>query len=256
MAISAQQLENQQVVDNSLQIVVPIYNEGENARILYRALVQALDGSSVSFSKLRFVYDIDNDTTLPVIADIAKTDPRVVADKNLFGRGVVNALRWGFSQSTDGPVLVMMGDNSDKLSIIPEMVETWQKGATIVSPSRYMKGGRQHGGGLVKSSMSRVAGVSLRILGFPTSDPTNNFKLYDGQWLSKQKIESVGGFEIALELCAKAFKQNREIKQLPTEWFDRTAGESNFRLWKWLPHYLKWYFQALGSIISKKITTK
>ena len=67
-------------------------------------------------------------------------------------------------------------------SPITELLSRWRAGATIVSPSRYMKGGKQHGGGMIKSTLSRAAGVSLKLLGFPTADPTNNFKLYDGSW--------------------------------------------------------------------------
>ena len=239
---------------DGLQFVVPIYNEGENARVLYQTLVSTLAETAVDFSRLTFVYDIDNDITLPIIAELSAIDPRVVADKNLFGRGVVTALRWGFAHVSTGPVIILMGDNSDKLSIIPELVALWRGGATVVSPSRYMKGGKQHGGGFIKSTLSRVAGVSLKLIGFPTSDPTNNFKLYDGAWLARQKIESVGGFEVALELSAKAFEQKKMIRQLPTEWFDRTAGESNFRLWKWLPHYLRWYFFAVASVLRQKVS--
>lgn len=226
----------------AVQIVIPIYNEGENVVKLCRNLA----AEQIPFDRLSFVYDLDEDSTLPYIEKLHADDARICAVKNGLGRGVCNALRWGFSQAQPGPVIVLMGDNSDKLSIIPEMIKLWREGATVVSPSRYMPGGRQHGGPLIKGLMSRLAGLSLRALGFPTSDPTNNFKLYDGQWLSRQTIESVGGFEVALELCCKAFAQKRTIVQLPSEWWDRTAGESRFKLVAWLPKYLKWYFKTIA----------
>ena len=229
----------------AVQIIVPIFNEGENVVTLYRNLC----AEKVPFTQLTFIYDLDSDTTLPFIAGLTAEDPRVSADKNCFGRGVCNALRWGFSRAMPGAVIVVMGDNSDKLSIIPEMVELWRSGATVVSPSRYMPGGKQHGGPLIKRTLSRLAGLSLRAFGFPTSDPTNNFKLYDGEWLKSVNVESVGGFEIALELCFKAFDSGKTIKQLPSEWWDRTQGESRFKLAAWLPKYLKWYFKSFGSLI-------
>lgn len=229
---------------SSTQIVVPIYNEGENVVRLYRELKEA----RVEFDSLKFVYDFDGDTTLPFIAQLTAEDPRVSADKNCYGRGVINALRWGFSHAVDGPVIIVMGDNSDKLSIIPEMIELWKKGAVVVSPSRYMRGGEQHGGGVIKSGMSRIAGLSLKLFGFPTADATNNFKLYDGAWLRSQTIESVGGFEIALELCFKAFREKKQIVELPTVWKDRTMGESRFKIFAWTPKYLRWYFKILGEI--------
>lgn len=236
-------------MSEQVQFLVPIYNEGENVRILYDNLVS----ESFDFDSLKFVYDADEDTSLPYIAEISQNDPRVLAEKNQIGRGVINALSWGFSRALEGPVIVLMGDNSDKLSILPEMYELWKDGATIVNPSRYMKGGVQHGGGVIKSFLSKTAGRSLKLIGFPTADPTNNFKLYDGEWLRSQKIESRGGFEVALELTYKAYLQGQRIVELPTEWFDREMGESQFQFRKWLPLYLRWYLKAVCSVLKSRI---
>lgn len=230
---------------NPIQLLCPIYNEGDNVLKLYHSLRE----EAVPFDSLKFVYDFDGDTTLPFIAELTVKDSRVSAEKNTYGKGVIHALRWGFHHVEPGPVIVLMGDNSDKLSIIPTMLEMWKKGAIVVSASRYMKGGKQHGGGLLKSTMSRVAGLSLKICGFPTADPTNNFKLYDGTWLKAQQIESVGGFEVALELCYKAYCDEKKIVETPTEWFDRTQGESRFQFRKWLPKYMNWYFRTLSALI-------
>jgi dolichol-phosphate mannosyltransferase len=223
-----------------VQIVVPIYNEGENVAVLHAKL----RAEGVPYDTLRFVHDRDDETALPWIAKLAAQDPRVAAQKNEYGPGVIRALRFAFDRVLPGPVIVLMGDLSDKLAIVPEMLRLWREGATVVSPSRYMPGGIQHGGGVLKSGLSRLAGKSLGWLGFPTSDPTNNFKLYDGAWLRAQTIESDGGFEVALELCFKAYVQGEPIRELPTEWFDRTSGESRFRLRAWLPRYLRWWLRA------------
>ena len=50
---------------------------------------------------------------------------------------------------------------------------------------------------------------------------------------------------MALELTVKAHLQGRRIVELPTVWQERRAGTSNFKLRKWLPHYLRWYLAAL-----------
>lgn len=145
-----------------------------------------------------------------------------------------------------------MGDLSDRLELIPRMIEAWKAGATVVSASRYMPGGRQEGGGFVKSGLSRMAGRSLAFFGFPTSDPTNNFKLYDGAWVARQAIESRGGFEVALELTYKAYREGLRVVELPTVWTDRTQGRSRFRLLSWLPHYLRWYLRALALLLRRR----
>ena len=228
-----------------VQFLVPVYNEGEGIVRLYNSLLE----EGVEFDSMLVVYDMLGDTTVPFIEKLAKKDSRVSASQNEIGRGVINALRWGFSKAENGPLIVLMGDGSDKLSVIRYMVELWRQGATVVSPSRYMRGGKQHGGGMIKATLSRIAGVSLNIIGLPTCDPTNNFKLYDGKWISEIEVESVGGFEVALELCFKAYRDGLIIEQLPTEWYERREGESNFKLFEWLPHYLKWYFRVVRVLL-------
>jgi hypothetical protein len=91
-----------------------------------------------------------------------------------------------------------------------------------------------------------LAGVSLHYLtGIPTHDVTNNFKLYDKSLLDEIPIQSTGGFEIAMEVTVKAFKKGCPICEIPTIWRDRTAGASRFKVWKWAPHYLRWYLYAV-----------
>ena len=131
------------------------------------------------------------------------------------------------------------------------MVAMAKGGADVVSASRYMRGGHQIGGPLLKRLMSRTAGLTLHWFGgVATHDPTNNFKLYSRRLLDDTPIESEAGFELALELTVKATLAGRRVAEVPTTWRDRTAGESNFKLRKWLPHYLRWYWIALRSRVA------
>ena len=59
-------------------------------------------------------------------------------------------------------------------------------------------------------------------------------------------IESRTGFEIGLELTAKARRLRRPVAEIPTVWLDRTIGKSNFDVVGFVPRYLSWYFFAFG----------
>ncbi len=225
-----------------LSLIVPVYNEAANFPNLVAEVERHIPGPYT----LYVVYDFDEDTTVPVAKALAVDRPWLKLVKNDLGRGVVYAIRKGFDVVPVGPAFVIMADLSDDLSIVPAMVELYRQGCRVVCASRYMRGGKQLGGPLVKRTMSRVAGLSLRyIIGFPTHDATNNFRLYDAALVKEMGIESTGGFELALELTAKAFRRRAKIGEVPTTWRDRTAGESRFRLTKWLPKYLYWYFYAV-----------
>jgi dolichol-phosphate mannosyltransferase len=227
-----------------LELIVPVYNEAEN----FPALLAEVERHIPAPFVMNVVYDFDEDTTVPVARRFAEDRPWLKLVKNRHGRGVVAAIRTGFEQVGRGPALVIMADLSDDLRIVTRMLALYRRGHRIVCPSRYMRGGRQFGGPRLKRLLSRTAGVSLRWLaGFPTHDATNNFRLYDAALVNELGIESTGGFELALELTAKAFRRGERIAEVPTTWRDRTAGTSRFRLMKWLPKYLYWYAYALGS---------
>ena len=195
--------------------------------------------------ELIVVYDFDEDTTVPVVARLAPELTGLRGHRNTIGRGVLNAMKSGIADSNGRYVLISMADGSDDPADVDRLVELARSGADIAAASRYMRGGRQVGGPRLKRMMSRTAGLSLHWLGgVPIHDPTNNFKLYRRSYLDAVRIESRAGFELALELTVKAAIAGRPMAEIPTTWRDRTAGQSNFRLRKWLPQYLRWYAVA------------
>lgn len=226
---------------SSLSLIVPVYNEADNFPRLVAEIEKHIPRPFTMF----VVYDFDGDTTVPVARALAAERPWLRLLKNDLGRGVVHAIKAGFQAVASGPALVVMADLSDDLTIVPRMLDLYADGYRVVCASRYMRGGKQLGGPWLKGTMSRVAGLSLRYFaGFPTHDATNNFRLYDAALVNQLGIESSGGFELALELTAKAFRRGVPIAETPTIWRDRTAGESRFQLRKWLPKYLCWYGYA------------
>jgi len=126
------------------------------------------------------------------------------------------------------------------------MLAKINEGYDIVCGSRYMKGGRQIGGPKLKKSLSRIAGISLHLLvGIPVHDITNSFKMYTKNVLNDINIESTGGFELGMEIVIKAYNKGYKITEVPSIWSDRQSGDSRFRLWRWLPKYMHWYWFAV-----------
>jgi glycosyltransferase involved in cell wall biosynthesis len=227
---------------SDLNIVIPVFNEAENIRTAVRKIGEECKCPHI----ITIVYDMDEDTTVPVVRQIQQDTNNLFLLKNKYGRGVLNAIKTGLEEATAKYVVVTMADLSDPPSVINEMFRiAEEKEADIVCGSRYMKGGKQIGGPVVKGLMSRIAGLTLHYFaGVSTRDATNSFKLYRTSFLRQQKIESKGGFELGIELVAKAHIQKFKICETPTVWTDRVAGKSNFKLLEWLPGYLKWYFHA------------
>ena len=236
-----------------LSIVIPVYNEPDNIGPTLRRITSEVRTPH----EILVVYDFDADTTVPVVRDLQAELPTVRLHRNEIGRGVLKAMRAGIAGSTAPLVLITMADGSDEMDRVDEMVRLGQEGAAVVAASRYMKGGGQVGGPMLKRLLSRAAGLSLHWLaGVPIHDATNNFKLYRRDFLDSVTIESTGGFEMAIELTAKASRSGRRMAEVPTTWRDRTAGESRFDLRAWLPRYLRWYFHALAGRFARMLPTR
>ena len=226
-----------------ISVVVPVYNEHDNIAACLLGLWNALSGAP---HEILVCYDFDEDTTLAAIAAMPDRPPTLRLVKNTIGRGAANALRAGFAAATGDVVVTTMADLSDPPQDILRMAELMRReGLAVVAGSRYMRGGSQSGGPWLKRTLSRLGGLSLRwIAGLGTRDATSNFRAYSKSFLERVDIESRTGFEIALELTVKAHAAGLGVGEVPTSWTDRTAGESRFRLWRWLPNYARWWLRA------------
>lgn len=199
------------------------------------------------------MYDFDEDDTLPVARALRTEYPELRVVRNAYGRGVLRAMRTGIDASTGRFVLVTMADASDDYADLPAMLAAAERGAALVAASRYVRGGAQRGGPLLKGVLSRAAGLALHHLGgMPIHDPTSNYKLYARQLLDGVVIESRAGFELALELSVKAHRLGLPMREVPTTWRDRSAGTSHFRLRAWLPHYLRWFRYGLATRVARR----
>lgn len=230
-----------------VSVVIPAYNEGEH---IVPPLVRIFEAVQLP-CEVVVVVDFPEDTTIPVVERFAADEPRLRAVVNTYGKGPANAIRYGIDNAKAGTVVVTMADGCDDPRQIDDLVRLVERGVVVAAASRYMPGGAQVGGPALKSFLSRMAGRTLHTFArIGTRDATNSFKAYDAEFVRAVGIHSRDGFEIGLELTAKARRIGRPVAEIPTIWLDRTAGESNFKLAQWIPHYLRWYRFAFGRTTS------
>jgi dolichol-phosphate mannosyltransferase len=230
-----------------LGIIVPVYNEGANIEATLLAIEQKIHTPH----RIHIVYDFDQDNTLPVVKKMHQNGLPVELLRNP-SPGVAHAIRTGLSNASGDYLLVTMADLSDDYAIVDQMCRLMSQGYDIVCGSRYMKGGKQIGGPFLKKQFSRTAGLTLKYLAsLPVHDVTNSFKLYRKSVVANIDIESESGFEIGMEIVVKAHFAGYKVTELPCIWTCRQAGRSRFKMFRWLPKYLKWYFYALNRTLCK-----
>ena len=88
--------------------------------------------------------------------------------------------------------------------------------------------------------------------GAKNSNSLNHGNTRSFQFTYTVDIESKVGFAYCLELLAKCNRLQLKIFEIPAQWEERSEGSSRFKILKWLPGYLKWYFYRLGTVWLKK----
>jgi dolichol-phosphate mannosyltransferase len=226
-----------------VSVVIPAYNEGEHIVPVLDRIFEAVHLPC----EVLVVVDAPDDTTVPVVDEYSLKEPRLRYLVNTYGRGPANAIRYGIDSAAAPVAVVTMADGCDDPRQIDDLARLVDRGVAVAVASRYMPGGQQVGGPGLKGLMSKTAGRSLRVLAhIGTRDATNSFKAYSTEFVRSVGIDSRDGFELGIELTAKARRMRLPVAEIPTIWLDRQAGVSNFRVAKWIPGYLRWYRFAFG----------
>jgi glycosyltransferase involved in cell wall biosynthesis len=193
------------------------------------------------------VVDSEDDSTVPVVSEYAQKESRLRYLVNTYGPGPANAMRFGIDAAAAPVAVVTMADGCDDSRQIDDLSRLIERGVAVAAASRYMAGGQQVGGPVLKGLVSRLAGRSLHLLAHVgTRDATNSFKAYSTEFIREVGIDSRDGFEIGIELTAKARRLRQPVAEIPTIWLDRQAGMSNFHVARWIPKYLRWYRFSFG----------
>jgi len=229
--------------DPRVSVVIPARDEDDG---IVRCLDRVFEAVTLTCEVL-VVVDSPQDTTVPYLEKYAEEEHRLVPLVNPDGQGPADALRYGISHARAGVVVTTMADGSDDPQQIDQLARLVERGVVVAAASRYSRGGQQVGVPTLKRLLSHTAGLTLHWFArVGTHDATNSFKAYSKRFVEEVGIDSRAGFEVGLELVAKARRLRRPVAEVPTIWLDRTTGVSHFRLVSWLGHYLRWYRFAYG----------
>lgn len=231
-----------------LDIVMPVYNEG--AGIV--PVVRSLTAHVKTPFRLLICYDHDDDTTLGAIRSMGR-EAEVVEFVRNSGKGVLGAIVTGFRHSRAPAVLMMPADDDYNAPRLDAMVTLIGDGVDIVCPSRFVGDGCMVRCPIVKATLVRLtAWFMYHVVGVPTHDPTNGFRLFSRRVIDQIPIETKAGFAYSMELLVKVQRLGWRIEERPVQWFERKAGRSRFRVFKWAPSYLRWVWYALGTTFLRR----
>ncbi|HJX84588.1 MAG TPA: glycosyltransferase family 2 protein [Candidatus Angelobacter sp.] len=230
-----------------LDIVIPVYNEGGN---ILRTLQGLTDHVQARYRVL-ICYDFEEDDTLSAVREHGGL-ANLEFVKNR-GRGAHQAIMTGFQYSHAPFVLVYPADDDYNAAIIDAMLQRAQQGNDIVCASRFIPGGSMVGCPWLKAVLVRGSAFTLyHFARIPTRDSSNGFRMFSRRLLERVRIESTQGFTYSIELLAKCHRLRWAMAEVPAQWRERTQGQSRFRVVRWVPAYLRWYFYVFATTFLRR----
>ena len=116
-----------------ISIMIPCYNEEENARPIYEAVRDELISSCPNYDyEILFIDNKSQNRTREIIEDICARDKHVKAIFNCKNFGQFNSPYYGITQTSGDCTITICADFQDPVELIPRFVAEWEKGYKIV----------------------------------------------------------------------------------------------------------------------------
>ena len=117
----------------TISVMIPCYNEEQNARPIYEAVRDELVKSCPNYDyEILFIDNKSEDGTRAIIRQICAEDKHVKAIFNVKNFGQFNSPYYGMIHTSGDCTITMCADFQDPVEMIPRFVAEWEKGYKIV----------------------------------------------------------------------------------------------------------------------------
>lgn len=116
-----------------ISVMIPCYNEEENARPIYEAVKNELETNLPQYDyEILFIDNKSTDKTRSIIREICKEDKNVRAIFNCRNFGQFNSPYYGIINTSGDCCVTICADFQDPVELIPKFVAEWEKGYKVV----------------------------------------------------------------------------------------------------------------------------
>ena len=117
-----------------ISIMIPCYNEVENAELMSMAVINVLEETLLTYDyEILFIDNCSQDGTREVLEKLCKENRKIKAIFNVTNFGQFNSPFYGMCQTTGDCTIVLCCDFQDPVELIPTFVHEWENGHKIVS---------------------------------------------------------------------------------------------------------------------------
>jgi dolichol-phosphate mannosyltransferase len=236
----------ERIMDERILVIIPTYNERENAEKIITAVLKACENSDVLV-----VDDGSPDGTAGIVGTIQKKVKRVhlIEREGKLGLGTayVRGFKFGVEHGYD-LIFEMDADFSHDPEDLPRFLEAIRD-ADLVIGSRYKSGISVVNWPITRLFLSYFANVYARfVTGVPVKDLTAGFKCFRRKVIESINLDAIhsDGYGFQIEVNYWVHRKGFTIKEIPVIFVDRRSGTSKMSkkiIWEafWLVLRLRLY---------------
>ena len=159
-----------------LSVVIPCYNEEDNAAAICAAVIRQIEPLGLSFDII-FIDNASTDRTVAIIRDICARDPRVRLIVNNRNYGQMRSPTHAIYQARGRAVIGMCADFQDPPELLPGFIARWRAGADIVLALRE----KEETGPVLKITRRLSYWLARNFGDYPVLPDATGFGLYDAR---------------------------------------------------------------------------
>jgi glycosyltransferase involved in cell wall biosynthesis len=205
-----------------ISLVIPLYNEEENARILHSKTREALDALGKEY-EIIFIDDGSKDRTFEILKQIHDENPRtkIIKFRGNFGQSA--AMAAGFDAAKGEYVFAMDGDLQNDPKDIPRLLEKLEEGYDVVSGWRKHRKDKL----VIRKVPSKIANKLIcRVTGVKLHDTGCSLKVFRSEII--KRINLYGELHRFIPALAKI--EGARITEMVVDHHERKFGKSKYNI--------------------------
>ena len=238
-----------------IYLIIPVYNEAANIEKLLANLGRLIDRE---YFRIIFIDDGSTDDTLKLLcSQNSFANLEIIRhQKNLgIAQTFYDGLYAAVSKADSGDTIIIMeGDNTSDVSLIPQMSNFIAEGKDIVIASRYCRGGGSKNFPWRRSWGSKVVNRLLQMFFYlpQVTDYSIFYRAYRAEliWQALMKLGpalmTTNSFAANLELLLKLQQFKPQVVEVPFVYdYGLKQGSSKMKLWATLWEYRLLFIKRL-----------
>jgi dolichol-phosphate mannosyltransferase len=159
-----------------ISVVIPCFNEEENAEAIARAVIVQLESVTDDFEVI-FIDNDSSDRTAEIVRAICLRDPRVRLIVNTRNFGQLRSPAYALFQARGRGIIGIAADFQDPPELIPQLVTRWREGVDIILGVSETKASSSLYASLRKLSY----GLQRKFGDYPIIPNATGFGIYDSK---------------------------------------------------------------------------